>query len=50
MPKVSDPIKIGKVELKNRIARAPTMVSYSTPDGYVTPKLVDDYDRVAQGG
>jgi len=50
MAKVSDPIKIGKVELKNRIGVAPCHVNYSTPEGYATPKLVDHFDRLAQGG
>ena len=49
MAQISDPIKIGKVELKNRMAVAPTLTNFSTPDGYATPKLVDYHDRLAQG-
>ncbi len=50
MAKVTDPIKIGKIELRNRIAVAPTHMNYSTPEGYATPKLVEHCDRLAQGG
>ena len=50
MAKVTDPIMLGKVELRNRIAVAPTHVNYSTPEGYATPKLVEHFDRLAQGG
>ena len=50
MSKVSDPIKIGKIELKNRVAVAPTLLNYSTPEGYVTTRMVMYHDRLAQGG
>jgi len=50
MPKVSDPIKIGKIEIRNRIAVAPTLLNYSTPEGYVTTRMVTYHDRLAQGG
>jgi 2,4-dienoyl-CoA reductase-like NADH-dependent reductase (Old Yellow Enzyme family)/thioredoxin reductase len=50
MPKVGDPIRIGKVELRNRIAVAPTLLNYSSSEGYATTRLVTYHDRLAQGG
>jgi len=50
MSQVSDHIKIGEVELRNRIAVAPTLLNYCTPEGHATPRMVTYHDRLAQGG
>jgi len=47
---LSSPIKIGSVELSTRIAMAPVDTQYCTPEGYVTPKMIDFYRRRAAGG
>ena len=44
------PISIGGVVLKNRIAVAPMCTSWSTPDGEVTPRQCRYYGRLAQSG
>ena len=50
MPKIFEPVTIGKVELKNRISSAPCLMSYCTPEGYVTSRMVRHYRTLAQGG
>lgn len=50
MPKVSDPIEIRGIKLRNRMAVAPALLNYSTPEGYVTTRMVTYHDRLAQGG
>ena len=44
------PIKIGDVEIDNRIAMAPMNMVYSTQDGYVTPQDIAQLARRAKGG
>jgi len=41
---------IGKIEIKNRLFRAPTTTSSSTREGWATDRLIRHYRRVAQGG
>jgi 2,4-dienoyl-CoA reductase-like NADH-dependent reductase (Old Yellow Enzyme family) len=50
MPKIFEPIKIGRMEVKNRIVAAPTVVAMADEGGYVTPRLKDVYEERAKGG
>ena len=50
MAKVFEPIKIGRMEVKNRIVAAPTVVAYADEHGYVTQRLMDIYAERARGG
>lgn len=50
MAKIFDPIKIGKMEVKNRIVAAPMMTNYADSHGYVTQRLIDYYEEKAKGG
>ena len=45
-----NPIKIGKLALKNRIIMAPMCSRLPTADGEVTPALIDHYRVRAKGG
>ena len=45
-----EPKTIGKLLVKNRLVRAPTVEKMATDDGGCTPKLVDLYTRLAEGG
>nr|MDO8081396.1 NADH:flavin oxidoreductase [Candidatus Freyarchaeota archaeon] len=45
-----EPVKIGDVEISNRIAMAPMNLLYSTPDGYVSEQNIAWYARRAKGG
>ena len=47
--KLSQPIKIGNVEVKNRIVMAP-MTTHFAENGYVTDRMIDYYETRAQGG
>lgn len=49
MKKLFTPIRIGKLELRNRIVMTGMHLNY-TPDGFVTQKLVDFYRERARGG
>ncbi|HHW57141.1 MAG TPA: FAD-dependent oxidoreductase [Clostridia bacterium] len=44
------PIKLGTLELKNRVVMAPVKTGYSTIDGQVTNELVQYYVNRAKGG
>jgi len=48
--KLFEPIKINKMELKNRIALAPMAVGYSREDGTLTQRTINYYVRRAEGG
>jgi 2,4-dienoyl-CoA reductase-like NADH-dependent reductase (Old Yellow Enzyme family) len=48
--KLFEPIKIGDVEIGNRIAMAPMNVTFSTQDGYATNQNVAWHARRAKGG
>ncbi len=50
MPKISDPIYVGKLELKNRIIVAPMMKGCFHDDGWVTEKAIEAYSTEARGG
>lgn len=45
-----EPKKIGTLLVKNRLVRAPTVEKMATDDGRCTPKLMDLYTRLAEGG
>lgn len=44
------PIKIGKVEIKNRICMAPMLMDFGQFDGRTTEQLMDYYEERAKGG
>lgn len=50
MEKLFEPIKIGKLEIKNRIAYAPTHMSFCTEDGLLTDQALCYYVARARGG
>lgn len=45
-----EPITIGKVEIKNRIAMAPMCTHHATPDGYVNEQVKAWFAARARGG
>jgi len=49
-PKLFEPGKMGQLELKNRIIKAPMVISMATPDGLVTDRLIRHYEEQARGG
>ena len=50
MPELFSPLRIGGLELPNRIAMAPLPTGLARADGFVTPELVAYYKLRAQGG
>jgi len=50
MATVWDPITIGNVEIKNRIAYPPMLSNLCSPDGYATRAMADYYAERARGG
>ena len=48
--KLFTPIKIGNVEIKNRIAMAPMLMDFGQFDGRTTKQLMDYYEERAKGG
>lgn len=44
------PIKVGPMELKNRIVMAPMGTNLASQDGYVTQRMIDYYAERAKGG
>jgi len=48
--KLFEPIKIGNVELKNRIVLPPMACSYASEDGFITDRFIDYYAERAKGG
>jgi len=49
-PELFSPIKIGKVEIKNRIAMSPTCTDSIEPGGFVGDKMICFYAARAKGG
>ncbi|MFH1490073.1 MAG: FAD-dependent oxidoreductase [Pseudomonadota bacterium] len=49
-PKLSEPGRIGNIQLKNRIMKAPQHTGLSNPDGSVTDRMIRYYKDVAMGG
>lgn len=50
MPMLFTPIKLGSLEIKNRIIASATIEAMATPDGGVTEKYVNRYQQLAKGG
>ncbi len=48
--KLFTPIKIGNVEIKNRICMAPMLMDFGQFDGRTTPQLMNYYEERARGG
>ena len=47
---VFSPLRVGNVEIKNRIATPPMLAGMATPDGFVTREMVEFYQSFARGG
>lgn len=48
--KVFEPIKIGNIEIKNRIEFCPVGTCLASPEGWVTRELIEFYKARARGG
>ncbi|MEM2913854.1 MAG: FAD-dependent oxidoreductase [Candidatus Bathyarchaeia archaeon] len=48
--KLFKPVKIGNIEIKNRIVMSPMNVNFAAPDGSVTSTLVKYFEERARGG
>jgi len=48
--KIWDPVQIGTIKIKNRIAMAPMCTRLANPDGSVSPRLIEYYETRAAGG
>ena len=48
--KILEPIKVGKITLKNRIMFPPLTTGYEEKDGSIGPKSLNFYTRLAEGG
>jgi NAD(H)-dependent 7beta-hydroxy-3-oxo-delta4-cholenoic acid oxidoreductase len=44
------PIKIGSMEIKNRMAMAPMATDFANPDGTISQKMIDYFGARAKGG
>ena len=49
-PKLSEPGRIGNIQLKNRVLKAPQHTGLANPDGSVTDRMIRYYKEVASGG
>ena len=49
-PTLFSPIKIGSIEIKNRICMAPMLMDFGQFDGRTTEQLMDYYEERAKGG
>ncbi len=50
MERFFKPIKLGRLELRNRFIMAPIKTAYGTPEGEVTQRHLNFYNKVSQGG
>ncbi len=48
--KIFEPIRVGGLELKNRLIMPPMATGFGNPDGTVSEKLISYYERRAKGG
>ena len=48
--KLFQPIKINKMDVRNRVFMSPMSTNFATVDGYVTDEMIYHYARRAQGG
>jgi len=49
-PNIFNPLNIGSMELKNRVALAPMGTSLGNKDDTLSDRLISFYERIAQGG
>jgi 2,4-dienoyl-CoA reductase (NADPH2) len=49
-PLLAESLDLGPRAMRNRIVQAPMSVCYGAPDGAVTPKMIEHYERRAAGG
>ena len=45
-----DPVRVGRVELRNRVVMAPMASGRANPDGSISQRLLDHYRERAEGG
>ncbi len=50
MPSVHDPIKIGSLEIPNRLILAPTVKNHASEDGYINDRVIRGFVEEARGG
>lgn len=50
LKKLFEPVRIGTMEVRNRIVMPPMATNLATGDGYVTEKIKDYYQKRAEGG
>ena len=50
LQKLFEPIKIGDVEIKNRIVMSPMALGFCEDDGTINDRFVEFYTQRAQGG
>ena len=50
LKKLFEPIKIGKLNVRNRIVAAPTLPCLAMPDGHASRELIEYYKAKAKGG
>lgn len=50
MPKITDPIMVGKMKVKNRIWSLPMVQNFADGKGYPTRQMIETYRRRAKGG
>ena len=50
MPTILDPIKIGRLELPNRMVLAPTVKNHASEFGYVNDRTIRGFTEEARGG
>lgn len=50
MKRVFEPVKIGNLELKNRLVRSATWEGIAQPDGSMTEQAYTIYEELAKGG
>ena len=48
--KLLEPIKVGTIDLRNRIVMPPMRTAYAAPNGAVTKQIIDYYAERAKGG
>ncbi len=50
LEKVFEPVKIGRLDVKNRIEFPPVIPCLASPDGYITRELITFFKSIARGG
>lgn len=50
LARLFEPVRLGRLELKNRIKMAPIGVGLGTPKGYVTNRMIAFWEERARGG